>query len=285
MQSTAGIAPLVSSIVHPTDFSAGGEAAFAHALALALLGAASLTLLNVSKRNGRSGEWARFPGVRSTLESWGLLEPGSPRAAVFERLGVRVKKVTLDGARPAAVIEDYLNADPPDLAVLATEGRDGVPQWLKPSVAEQVARECRVPTLFVPKGARGFVAESDGHLTLRHILVPVDECPRPESALRFAARAAQVLGDDRVDITVLHVGEADAMPSLDLGSAPGVHWRQLQQSGPIIDGIAATAANEKADLLVMATRGRDGLLDVLSGSVTEQVLRRIPCPLLAIPSR
>jgi nucleotide-binding universal stress UspA family protein len=35
----------------------------------------------------------------------------------------------------------------------------------------------------------------------------------------------------------------------------------------------------------MATQGHHGVLDALRGSVTERVLRRAPCPLLAVPER
>ena len=44
------------------------------------------------------------------------------------------------------------------------------------------------------------------------------------------------------------------------------------------------AADEiKADLIVMPTAGRAGVFDALRGSTTERVLRRAPCPLLAVP--
>jgi nucleotide-binding universal stress UspA family protein len=38
------------------------------------------------------------------------------------------------------------------------------------------------------------------------------------------------------------------------------------------------------NLIVMSTDGRNGFLDALRGSHSERVLRRIPCPLLAIPA-
>jgi len=38
------------------------------------------------------------------------------------------------------------------------------------------------------------------------------------------------------------------------------------------------------DLIVMATKGRQGFLDVVRTSTTEQVLRRAPIPLLAVPA-
>ncbi len=38
-----------------------------------------------------------------------------------------------------------------------------------------------------------------------------------------------------------------------------------------------------ADLIVMSTHGRTGFAHMLMGSVTERVLRRAPCPVLAVP--
>jgi nucleotide-binding universal stress UspA family protein len=36
--------------------------------------------------------------------------------------------------------------------------------------------------------------------------------------------------------------------------------------------------------MMMATAGHEGILDALRGSVTQQVLRQAPCPLLAVPA-
>jgi nucleotide-binding universal stress UspA family protein len=51
----------------------------------------------------------------------------------------------------------------------------------------------------------------------------------------------------------------------------------------VVDSIIQVANQHNVDLIVMATAGRDGILDALRGSVTEQVLRKSPCPLLAAP--
>jgi nucleotide-binding universal stress UspA family protein len=47
--------------------------------------------------------------------------------------------------------------------------------------------------------------------------------------------------------------------------------------------IVDAAVAEGADLIVMSTHGRTGLAHMLIGSVTERVLRRAPCPVLAVP--
>ena len=87
--------PFVKSVFHPSDFSPAGEAAFAHALAVALIRETSLTILHAG--DAVEEDWARFPAVRTTLERWGLLEPGSPRRAVFEQLSIAVTKVNAKG--------------------------------------------------------------------------------------------------------------------------------------------------------------------------------------------
>jgi nucleotide-binding universal stress UspA family protein len=46
--------------------------------------------------------------------------------------------------------------------------------------------------------------------------------------------------------------------------------------------ICKYAADEKIDLLVIATHGRTGLERVLMGSVAEQVVRRCSCPVLSV---
>ena len=38
-------------------------------------------------------------------------------------------------------------------------------------------------------------------------------------------------------------------------------------------------------MIAMTTAGQEGILDTLRGSVTQQVLHRSPCPLLAIPGK
>lgn len=48
--------------------------------------------------------------------------------------------------------------------------------------------------------------------------------------------------------------------------------------------IVEKAQEEKVDLIVMPTHGRTGLAHMLIGSVTERVLRRAPCPVLALPA-
>jgi nucleotide-binding universal stress UspA family protein len=49
--------------------------------------------------------------------------------------------------------------------------------------------------------------------------------------------------------------------------------------------IVKEAESGKFDLIVMATHGREGMSRLFIGSVTEEVLRRAPCPVLAIRTK
>lgn len=48
--------------------------------------------------------------------------------------------------------------------------------------------------------------------------------------------------------------------------------------------IAETAREEKADLVVVGTRGHAPIAGLLLGSVTQRLLHIAPCPILAIPA-
>jgi nucleotide-binding universal stress UspA family protein len=276
--------PLVESVFHPSDFSEASESAFAHALAISLLRQTRLTILHAGAEHHGSNDWSRFPAVRATLERWKLLEPGSPRSAVFEELGIRVEKIAVASGNPLSAVLEYLEQNPTDLMVLATQGQEGPPRWVRRSVAERLAQRSRTMSLFVPAGTRGFVAVEDGHLSLRRILIPVDRHPSARAAIQFATRAGGVMGDECVEIALLHVGDSDPVADLALPEDPAWSWGRRQERGDVVDAIIAAADDFRPDLIAMVTKGHEGALDALRGSVTEQVLRRAPCPVLAVPA-
>lgn len=136
------------------------------------------------------------------------------------------------------------------------------------------------------------------------ILVPTDfsECSR--AALDRAVSLAERLG---ATIEVVHVVElphylegqvmvpttTGKSESLDtillrhastemerfLGSGPG-GLRARLESGPAVEKIVDVATQGGFDLIVMGTHGRKR--GVVTGSVTERVVRRAPCPVLAV---
>lgn len=277
MSSTPGNLPIVRSVLHPTDLSPDSEIAFQHALAIALLRQTSLTLLHVEG----SSSTGQFPSVREMLERWGLLEEGSDRSAVYDSFNVRIKKKVVKG-RPLPVILDHLDKGYVDLVVVGTRGSSG--GWLKTSVSEPLAHRTDTSALFVPADSPGIVDPANGQLSLHRILVPVAEVPNGQNAVTLAARTAigaHGVHGDEVELHVTHVGEQ--MPGLQLPEHEGIRWSQSLQNGNVIERIIDLAREQCADLVVMASDGRNGILDAFRGSHSEQIVRRVPCPLLVVP--
>lgn len=267
-------------MLHPTDFSEGSKVAFYHALKAALLAKSKLTLLNVTADG--NPKWANFPGVRETLEQWGLLPKGSPREAV-EELGIDVRKAILKSGDPVKAVVDHLQKRPAELIVLNTSQHKGAMGWMNGSVAEPIARNAREMTLFIAGDNKGFVSAADGSVSLANVLIPVAETPEAQPALDAAARLVKSLGCDGGTFTLLHVGDEKEMPTVFEPEVAGWEWSREFRKGDVIEAIVNASRNVNADLIVMTTDGRNGFLDGLRGSHSERVLRLTDAPLLTVP--
>jgi nucleotide-binding universal stress UspA family protein len=76
--------------------------------------------------------------------------------------------------------------------------------------------------------------------------------------------------------------EAEAKLRAVAAEAQGVKAEVLVTRGVPFLEIARVAAQRKADLIVMGTHGRTGLVHALMGSVAERVVRIAPCPVLTV---
>ena len=267
-------------IVHPTDFSAVSAAAFAHALKIALASKAELILLHVQDNAGQ-GEWLTFPSVRATLQMWGILDDKTmPAATVGERLGVRIAKIDLKEKGTIQAVAHFIRQRGANLVVLATAGRDGLARWLQGSKAELISRESEAPTLFISSHARGFVDQRTGDMTLKNVLMPIDHQPDPQPAFNDLVRFTGLFGVPQPTIQCIHFGHA----------APAIYTMEQRakvpvavKSGPVVETILKRAHG--MDLIAMPTAGHHGVFDAMRGSTTEQIVRRAPCPVLALPTQ
>jgi len=270
---------ITGSVIHPTDFSDLSLNAFAHALKISLAAKCKLYIVHIAERSSADG-WEAFPRVRETLARWGLADAKASTAVMFEKLGVEIVKVEITAEDPAGGLWHFFARHPSDLLVLATRGREGLPRWVRPSIAEAMARRARTQTLFIPPHARGFVDQEAGAIALKRVLVPVDHTPPAGPALDAIQRFCRELGA-QPSIRVLHVG-AEA-PVLSRSDDPADIIAVELRAGNVVDAILQTAVEIKANLIGMATAGHQGMLDALRGSTTERVLRQAPSPVLAIP--
>jgi nucleotide-binding universal stress UspA family protein len=272
------------SILAPIDLSSESSTAFQHALALALAYEARLTILHVGPEHHRDVPWSRYPSVRAALAAWGRIPPDSPREAVARATGIEVHKASMRDRDPAEGLVRYLRSRAVDLLVLGTKARAGWLQLIHHSEAQVIARETRLPSLFVQHDRPGFVIPETGALRLRQVVLPFADEPSPDPAIqRCASLLAVARGADAEPATVslLHLGARSRWPQVP--ELPGVEWSREKAEGNFAPSILAAAERLEADLLVIPDEGPQGTWEGIWGSVTEQVVRRCGRPVLAIP--
>ena len=270
-----------SSIFHPTDFSLASEVAFAHALKLALEAKAQLNVVHYVEEDV-DVEWDCFPKVKEILMRWGVL---SSKASMenLNDLGLRVNGIVAKGSDVFSPIFRHWDQHPGDLLVLATHQIDGLNRWLYKPVAEPFARHANRPTLFVPAVSDGWVSVENGAVTLARILIPLTRTPAPQPAIERSTDMARLLGVNNIEWKILHVGESEDLPSIQFPTQKGWKLEKVTRPGHPVDGILGMANEFCPQMVVMMTEGHRGLRDRLFGSTTEQVLRGVRCPVLAIP--
>ena len=114
-------------------------------------------------------------------------------------------------------------------------------------------------------------------------VLTVEETPFPQGTEEWVAKQTELPKlkkslDQRKKLLENFISEEFA----DLLANANV--RQEVEIGTPYKRIVDKAAAEGVDIIVMSTHGRTGLAHMLIGSVTERVLRRAPCPILAVPA-
>jgi nucleotide-binding universal stress UspA family protein len=247
-------------IAHATDLTGDDEGAFVHATALAAAGGARLVTIH---GNPAKVTEADLPDAAALAARWG-------RSVAHER---RCHDCCED---VADTVLDALHGLRPDLVVVGTHGRHGFAALVRGSVGETIARNLDVPVLVVPDGIGGFVDPATGAIELGRVLIPAGDRADAERGIDAARALIALAGAREAELEILHVGSVD--PSI---APPGVTVTRVQ--GDLDQMIPSAAQARHASLIVMATRGHDGVGDVLFGSHTERVIHQSTCPVLSVP--
>ena len=206
----------IRSVLHPTDLTAASELAFVHALRMALPGRSKLYLLHADASDSGETDWSEFPPVRQTLVAWGMLKEGSSPRAVFDELGVKAAKIRVPDRDAIRAILRFLDDHPSQVIVLQPAAATGCPAGCMARSPSRWPGPPRSNTLFIPHDARGFVAPKSGAVSLRRILIPIDQQPRPSAAVQAAWQLSRLFGAEGVALHLVYVGENAEMPILEV---------------------------------------------------------------------
>jgi nucleotide-binding universal stress UspA family protein len=138
------------------------------------------------------------------------------------------------------------------------------------------------------------------------ILLPVDGSKSSLNAAKYVAKLAknsrspavvtlvsvhddvalnhvkQFVSKSVVDDYLREVSEKELKPAQKVLDAARIKHNMAIKRGHIADEIIALANKDKVDLIVMGTKGRGGLLDVLIGSVAQRVSGSAKQPVLLV---
>lgn len=269
-------------VLFPSDLSMESSHAFEHARLLAERFRARLTLYHaVEVPDPVYAHWA----FNQSHEIWVHVEQTARELLSRKAETLQVSHsvfVERAGSAQNALL-DFIHKSQPDLTVMATHGREGLSHLLLGSVTERVFQNSFRPVLCVRE------SEHVGALPYRRILVPTDLSLSSRLAFPMAELLAKEFG---ADVLALHViPDGPMMSAVEIPSEAWL-WKFMAQAFPSVEisaqvqrgraweRIVETARVEKADLIVMATRGHDSLADRMIGSNTERVVRHAPCPVL-----
>lgn len=144
-------------------------------------------------------------------------------------------------------------------------------------------------------------------IELKRILVPTDFSEHSMNALKYGCALAEKFDSDLHLLHVLqdlvamvpepglafpppgdYMQELQASAKAALDKLPDESWphggtvlREVRNGPPFVE-IIRYAKEQEVDLIVVGTHGRSGLAHMLLGSVAEKIIRKSPCPVLAV---
>jgi nucleotide-binding universal stress UspA family protein len=164
-----------------------------------------------------------------------------------------------------------------DLIIMSTHGASGLEEFIVGSKAEKIARYSPVPVIAIPKDAlyqkiRNIVFANNLEPNQDHLVGKVKQLQKLFDATLhiLLVNTPHLFHGDAESRQLLHAFAADhAFSNFTLNVRDDQHER---------DGIVMFSKEIKADLIAMGTHGRRGLAHFIKGSIAEDVLNHVDCP-------
>jgi nucleotide-binding universal stress UspA family protein len=183
---------------------------------------------------------------------------------------------------------------------MSTHGRRGLERFLLGSTSERVVRRADVPVLTIRP-------DDDVDVThpYRDVLVPTDgsDCAKDALALGADVAAAEDAALHLLTVVAIAAVGADVRADVQLDQLKGGAHELLDEAataaeargveaasrtveyGPSVhEAILAYIDGHDVDVVVVGTHGRTGFDRFVLGSVTAQLVRTAPIPVLTVPS-
>lgn len=174
-----------------------------------------------------------------------------------------------------SVIEDVIKSGGVDLVVMGTHGASGLKEYTIGSNTEKIVRRSKVPVIALRRAAQ----------QVKNIVFPVYPGGDQE---RMVARVKDLQSIFKAKLHVLFVNtpavfhrDADISPKLALFAERyrlTNYTLNVYNDTDEVEGIINFTNKLESPLVAMKTRGRIGLTHIANGSIAEDVVNHIKCP-------
>jgi nucleotide-binding universal stress UspA family protein len=174
----------------------------------------------------------------------------------------------------SAMIRDYIEEKKVDLVVMGTHGVTGMQEFFVGSNTEKVVRFSKAPVFAIRKATRVS--------SIKNIVFPTS-LQLDQTDFIKKLKLLQAFFDAQLHVLYLNtpfnfIREADLRDYAK-------HYKftnytlNIRNDRYEPDGIVSFVQEIKADMLAMATHGRKGLSHFIYGSLTEDVVNHVECPI------
>ncbi len=281
----------MNKILVPIDFSENSKNALRVAAEIAFKSGAALEMLHVNLASIYSTPLSEYVAVSNyvvedlqydetavmELEKLKLELSAIPR---FSKLDISIR---VEDGFLYSTVNNVATDDDVDLVVMGTKGASGLNEFLLGSNTEKVIRTAPCPVLAIPEHAEKF----DPKVVLMPSTLKNDQ----ENVFRYLTQWEEMYG---FLVKILYINNPSSLPTdgsaearkNQMAEAAGLKKTDVvMTAGSFSEGNSILAAADQcnADMIVMGTHQRQGLSQVLFGSITADTVNHSHIPVLAVP--
>ncbi len=271
----------MKKILVPCDFSETAIQAYDFAMNLATKANAEVIVLKVFDLPFL---YETTFGATPQYFDTGVLKDIEADAVInFEKMKIRhsrkemVSFTTLRGA-VTFTINQFAEEHKIDLIVMGTQGATGLKEYWIGSNTEKVVRYAKVPVLAIRKSfdaarIKNIVFPTTLQLDQKDLIMHIKELQR------FFSAKLHLLMVNTPGNMMRSTDEMDLMEEFARHYSLSDYTLNTRNDFSEQDGIINFAHEMKADMIAMGTHGRRGLAHLFMGSVTEDVVNHVDCPI------
>ncbi len=216
--------------------------------------------------------------------------------------GGNVQKTFVQEGKPANVILDLINADKYDLVVMGSHSKKMIEKWIG-SVSRRVVSKSWIPVLIIKVNEDYEVVNNKYLLAIDGSLYSYNAIKKSIGILDYTNSYNKILtvkpGLESLPIEIVSdkewlqraLNKQDEIAEATLKESDEIIQYKIKiEEKIILDGDSALkilefACKDNIDLIILGSHGREGVSELLLGSISKRVLDNSSCSVLIVPDK